>query len=69
MWQIGLKAAYGIKLGDSRPVVFLVLGDEAKDEGDHVLLSIPGSGWPLMLRINISGSGVVSAIFIYRPDF
>ena len=69
VWQIGLKAAYGIELGDARPVVFLVLGDEAKDEGYHVLLSIPGSGWPLMLRVNINGSGAVSAIFIYRPDF
>lgn len=68
VWQVGLKAAYGIKLGDSRPAALLVLGDNARDQGEYALLSLPGGGWPLMLRFHFN-AGLVSAIFIYRPDF
>jgi hypothetical protein len=69
VWQISLKTGYGLKLGDSRPAAVLALGEKARDQGDHFLLSLPGGGWPLELRVNINGSGRVSAIYVYRPDF
>ena len=69
VWQVSLKAGYGLKLGDPRPAVTLALGEKAKDGGDHFLLPLPGEGWPLELRVNINGSGRVSAIYVYRPDF
>jgi hypothetical protein len=69
VWQIGLTSALGITVGDVKQVVSLVLGEAAHDEGDYVRMSLPGAGWPLMLRVNFNGLGAVSAIFIYRPDF
>jgi hypothetical protein len=70
VWQIGLKSAYGIRIGDSRAVVELALGDKIEVFEDYYLLALPGRGWPLMLRVNTNGSGGrVSALFIYRPDF
>jgi hypothetical protein len=69
VWQVSLKAGYGLKLGDPRPAVTLALGEKAVDRGDHFLLPLPGEGWPLEFRVNINGSGRVSAIYIYRPDF
>jgi hypothetical protein len=69
VWQIGLKTAYGIRLGDPRPAVSLTLGEGAEDFEDHVLLSLPSKGWPLALRVNLNDSGLVSALFVYRPDF
>jgi len=68
VWQIGLKTAYGLKTGDGKAVALLVLGDKAQDEGDYLLYPLPGSGWPLSLRINFN-SGRISAIFVYRPDY
>jgi hypothetical protein len=69
VWQVSLKAGYGLKLGDPRAVVTLALGEKAMDRGDHFLLPLPGEGWPLEIRVNINGSGRVSAIYVYRPDF
>ncbi|GHU87269.1 hypothetical protein FACS189476_02430 [Spirochaetia bacterium] len=71
VWQIGLKSAYGIRVGDPRAAVELALGDKAEVFEDHFLLSLPGKAWPLMLRVNLSGpaGAGVSALFIYRPDF
>jgi hypothetical protein len=79
VWQIGLKSAYGIRIGDPRSAVELALGDKAEGLGDHVLVSLPERGWPLMFRVNLAGStvagsaggrgGTVSALFVYRPDF
>jgi hypothetical protein len=69
VWQIGLKAAYGIRLGDPRPAVILALGEEAGDFGDYFLLSLPSKGWPLAFRVNVDDAGLVSALFVYRPDF
>ena len=68
VWQVGLKSVFGIKAGDVKAVAILVLGETAKDEGEYLLYSIPGGGWPLSLRVNFS-AGRVSAIFVYRPDF
>ncbi|MDR2258390.1 MAG: hypothetical protein LBE14_04480 [Treponema sp.] len=69
VWQIGLKAAYGIRLGDPRPAVILTLGEEAEDFEDHILLALPSKGWPLAFRVNVNESGFVSALFVYRSDF
>jgi hypothetical protein len=69
VWQIGLKSAYGIRLGDSHPVVSLTLGDGALDFEDHVLFTLPSRGWPLTLRVNLDSAGLVSALFVYRSDF
>ncbi|GHV63376.1 hypothetical protein AGMMS49587_13220 [Spirochaetia bacterium] len=72
VWQLALQSAYGIRVGDPRAAVELVLGDKAEGFGDHFLLSLPGRGWPLMFRVNL-GAGTaadrVSALFVYRPDF
>lgn len=69
VWQVSLKAGYGLELGDPRQAAALALGEEARDRGDHFLLPLPGEGWPLELRVNIDGAGRVSAIYVYRPDF
>jgi hypothetical protein len=69
VWQIRLKTAYGIRLGDPRPVVSLTLGEEAGDFGDHMVLALPSKGWPLALRVNLDGAGIVTAVYVYRPDF
>ena len=68
VWQIGLKSAYGMRIGDSRAVALLVLGANARDEGDYMLYSFPGNAWPISLRVNFS-EGRISAIFLYRPDY
>ena len=68
VWQVGVKSVFGINIGDVKAVASLVLGDTVKDEGNYLLYNVPGGGWPVTLRINIS-SGRVSAIFVYRPDF
>jgi hypothetical protein len=69
VWQVMLPAACGIANRDRKAAVLLTLGNSAQDRGDHVLFPISGKGWPLMLRVNISNSGQVSAIYIYRPDY
>jgi len=69
VWQIKLASARGISLGDSKPVALLVMGNTAEDRGDHLLLPLSGKDWPLMFRVNLNNAGLVTAIFIYRPDF
>jgi hypothetical protein len=69
VWQIGLKSAYGIRLGDSRPAVSLSLGEKAEDREDYIILPLPSKGWPLAFRVNLDGSGLASALFVYRSDF
>ena len=68
IWQIGLKSAMGLKIGDTKAVALLVLGEKAKDEGDYILYPLPGGGWPVSLRVNIS-AGRIAAIYVFRPDF
>ena len=68
VWQVGIKSAFGIKTGDVKAVALLVLGDEARDEGDYILYSLHGFGWPLMLRASFN-DGKISAIFVFRPDY
>lgn len=69
VWQIGIKNAFGVSVGDPKPAAVLALGEEATDQGDYMLFTLPPSGWPLMLRLNFNAAGRVSAIFVYRPDF
>jgi hypothetical protein len=69
VWQVKLASVYGVSLRDPKAVALLVLGKEVQDMGDHLLLPLPDRGWPLTLRVNLSGAGLVSAIYIYRPDF
>jgi hypothetical protein len=68
VWQIGLKAAYGMKLGDLKAVAMLVLGASAEDKGAYALYAIRGGSWPLEIRVNFD-NGLISAIFIYRQDY
>jgi hypothetical protein len=69
VWQVRLASMYGISRNDRKAAVLLVLGDNAEDRGDYVLFPISGRNWPLMLRVNLNDSGLVSEIYIYRPDF
>jgi hypothetical protein len=69
VWQIEVKAAYGIKNGDHQSTVFFNLGSEVQDHDEYLLCPLPGKGWPLMLRVNFTASRQVSAIYIFRTDF
>ncbi|GHV66818.1 hypothetical protein AGMMS49928_02420 [Spirochaetia bacterium] len=68
VWQLGLKTVYDIKVGDSKALVSLVFGEDLQEAEDHVRRPLFGWNWPLTLRFNINGSGLVSAIYIYRSD-
>jgi hypothetical protein len=69
VWQLGLKKAYGVSIGDPKPAVMLALGEDFVDHPDCIIMSLPPTGWPLMLRVNFNSSGRAAAIFIYRPDY
>ena len=70
IWQVGLKEAGGVKLGDPRAVVLLVLGSPGGEtRGDSVFYPLNDGAWPLVLRIDFDSDGRVKAIFIYRSDF
>ena len=71
VWQVGFNSIYGMRVGDPGAVAHLVLGEGARDYGDFIvyqLYPLPGTGWPVALRVNIS-AGRISAIFVYRTDF
>jgi len=69
VWQVRLASACGISNRDRKAEVLLILGNTADDRGDHVLFHISGREWPLMLRVNFNNLGLVTAIYVYRPDF
>jgi hypothetical protein len=69
VWQVRFVSTHGISDGDTRWSAMQTLGSMAEDRGDHLLLPITGKDWPLMLRINFSNLGQVSAIFLYRSNF
>jgi hypothetical protein len=73
VWQVALKSAYGISLGDPKQAALLIMsaisGDESRERGDHALAPLSGGVWQRMLRVNFNGAGLVSAIFVYRADF
>jgi hypothetical protein len=68
VWQLGIPAARGIRLGDSPEAVALALGENAREGEGCFILPIPDRSWPMALRVNIA-SGEVSGIFVYRSDF
>jgi len=68
VWQIGLKAGFGVKIGDTKAAAFQALADKARDEGDYLLCPVSGGAWPVSLRVNFT-AGRVSGIFLYRTDF
>ena len=69
VWQVRLASSHGFSNGDRKAVVLLALGEAAEDKEEYILLPVSGMDWPLMLRVNINDSGIVTAIYIYRPDF
>ena len=69
VWQVGVKAAFGVKVGDSRTAAALVLGENRRDFDNCALYPLAHKAWPLTLRLNFDDNGKIQAIFIYRPDF
>ncbi|MDR2053570.1 MAG: hypothetical protein LBP80_09160 [Treponema sp.] len=69
VWQLGLKAAFGVRVGENRNVIPLVMGDEVAVEESYSLAPLTGWSWPMNVRFNNDGRGLVTAIFIYRSDF
>jgi hypothetical protein len=67
LWQVGLPAARGIRVGDSRAAAVLALGEESAVGENHFILPIDDRPWPTALRVNLE-SGRVAGIFIYRSD-
>ena len=69
VWQMGLKAALGIRLGDTYGTIAMVLGPGVEKRGDSVFYPLDEGSWPLMLRYDFDKAGRIQAIFIYRTDF
>jgi hypothetical protein len=69
VWQLGLKAAFGIKVGENRNVIPLIMGDNVVVEESYSLAPLTGWSWPMNVRFNNDSRGLVTAIFIYRSDF
>jgi hypothetical protein len=69
VWQVGLKSAMGISLGDSAGMAFLMLGEGVQTFEGRLLYSLPSRSWPLQLRLDLDEAGKVTAIYIYRSDF
>jgi len=69
VWQVRLSSVNGVSVRDRKQVALLVMGDDVRDMGDHLLLPVSGNSWPMMFRVNISPEGLVSAIYIYRSDY
>jgi hypothetical protein len=69
IWQVKLASTQGISNGDKKAAVLLTLGNKAEEKEDYALVAINGKNWPLMLRVNFNNTGLVTAIYIYRPDF
>ncbi|MDR2394070.1 MAG: hypothetical protein LBD93_07955 [Treponema sp.] len=69
VWQIEVKTAYGIKIGDNLASISWILGEGTQMYSNYFLIPLRGYPWPLTLRLNFNSAGLISAIFIYRPDF
>ncbi|GMO46334.1 MAG: hypothetical protein Ta2B_27820 [Termitinemataceae bacterium] len=68
VWQVSVKAALGINVGDPRAAVLLVMGNKAEDKSSYILQTVTGMSWTLQWRFNIKG-GKVSSIYLYRMDY
>jgi hypothetical protein len=72
VWQVGLGAVPGMKVGDPGAVARLLLGADTEDGGSFLvrpLQPLPEMGWPVAMRVNFNAAGAISAIFVYRTDF
>nr|AGS52646.1 hypothetical protein [uncultured bacterium contig00043] len=70
VWQVKVASVNGIAVGEPKQSALTVLGSEAEDRADHLLMKVSDRDWPLMLRVNINnGTGRVASIYIYRIDF
>ncbi|MDR1986315.1 MAG: hypothetical protein LBP88_05000 [Treponema sp.] len=69
VWQIEVKTAYGIRIGDNLGSISWILGEGTQMYSNYFLIPLRGYPWPLTLRLNFNSEGFISAIFIYRPDF
>jgi hypothetical protein len=69
VWQIGLKTAYGVRVGENRNVIPLIMGDRTVVSEGYSLAPLSGWSWPMNVRFNNDNRGLVTAIFIYRSDF
>jgi hypothetical protein len=68
VWQLKLKAAYGITEGDPKAQVSRILGEGQPFDG-YSVFPLPSKVWPLSLRVNWDSSDRVSAVYVYRSDF
>ena len=68
VWQVGLRTFRGIKTGDTRALVSLILGSDFQSRNDSIFYSLDGGSWPMMLRLDIDKDDKVKVIFIYRTD-
>ncbi|MDR1410684.1 MAG: hypothetical protein LBI91_00600 [Spirochaetaceae bacterium] len=69
VWQIAVKTAFGVRVGENRNVIPLVMGDSTVVEEGYTLASLAGWSWPMNVRFNTDNRGLVTAIYIYRSDF
>ncbi|MDR3336728.1 MAG: hypothetical protein LBT16_05935 [Treponema sp.] len=69
VWQISLRNAYGIRVGENRNVIPLLLGEPTAVGENYSLAALSGRSWPMHIRFNNDNRGLVTAIFIYRSDF
>jgi hypothetical protein len=68
VWQLALKSVMGVKAGDSRAAVSLVLGSKAVSRLDSIFYPLDGRSWPMTLRCDFDKDGRLLLIFIYRTD-
>ncbi|MDR3131420.1 MAG: hypothetical protein LBU18_07725 [Treponema sp.] len=68
VWQISLKTAYGIAIGERREVLPLILGNGVQVYEDYSIYTYSNRSWPIALRFNSDRNGLITAIFIYRAD-
>ena len=69
VWQIGLKSAYSVSVGDRREALALTLGETARHFDSYAVYAFNDYSWPILMRCNFDQANKVSAIFIYRSDF
>jgi hypothetical protein len=73
VWQVSVTRAYGIRIGENRNVIPLVMGEGTKVADGYSLAAAPPAeprlSWPVQVRFNNDSRGLITAIFIYRSDF
>ncbi|MDR2096104.1 MAG: hypothetical protein LBP76_11415 [Treponema sp.] len=70
VWQMSLKSAYGIGIGDTRSAALLAMqGAVEQSASSYLQCSLQNKPWNTKLRVNFDKAGLVSLIFVYRSDF